>query len=424
VRRQHEGAEARQRAAAGQCAAAPASLARVGANGAKEGRDVLERLRSELARRFGRRAALAARAPGRVNLIGEHTDYNDGLVLPCAIDRETLVVAAPRDDARFRIVAVDLGAEATLDADAPARRGDWSDYLQGVLVAFRERGHPVVGLDAVVASTVPSGAGLSSSAALEVAFATALDAAAGLGLDGLARARLAHRAESGFVGVACGLMDQLASALGRAGQLLRIDCRSLEITPAPLPSETRLLVADSGVRRALATGAYNQRRAECERALLAARAAGLVPADATALRDLAPDALGALARVADPVAFRRARHVVDENARVDAVCAALARGDLAAAGAALRAGMASLQRDYEVSIPELDALCAIGDALPGVFGSRLTGAGFGGCTLHLVRAADAPEAAARLADAFAARFGRALPVLEVMPAAGAGMLPV
>jgi len=389
-----------------------------------EGRDVLDRLRRDLARRFGRRAELAARAPGRVNLIGEHTDYNDGLVLPCAIDRETLVVAAVRDDACFRIAAADLGEEAELDADAPARSGRWSDYLQGVIVAFREQGHRVVGLDAVVASTVPRGSGLSSSAALEVAFATALDAAAGLGLDGLARARLAHRAESGFVGVACGLMDQLASALGRAGHLLRIDCRSLEITPTPLPGEARLLVADSGMRRELATGAYNQRRAECERALAAARTAGLVPSGATALRDLARERLPALERVADPVAFRRARHVVEENARVDAVCAALARVDLAAAGDALRAGMASLQRDYEVSIPELDALCAIGDALPGVFGSRLTGAGFGGCTVHLVRASAASEAAALLAERFASRFGRALPVLEVTPAAGAGTLAV
>jgi galactokinase len=380
-------------------------------------------LQRELALRFGRRAELAARAPGRVNLIGEHTDYNEGLVLPCALDRDARVVAARRDDARFRVLACDLGEVAEFVAGDSARGHGWSEYLRGVVFALRERGHRIVGLDAVVASTVPRGSGLSSSAALEVAFVTALDLAAGLGLDGLTRARLAHRAESGFVGVACGLMDQLASALGRAGCALRIDCRSLEITPVSIPAEARLLVADSGVRRELAAGAYNERRAECERALAGARNARVATPDATALRDLSPADLPALERVLDPTAFRRARHVLTENERVERTCAALRGGDLTEAGRLLREGMASLRRDFEVSVPELDALCEIGDALPGVFGSRLTGAGFGGCTVHLVQAAAAKQAAKALSDGFAARFGRRISVLEATPSEGAGPLP-
>jgi galactokinase len=257
---------------------------------------------------------------------------------------------------------------------------------------------------------------------LEVAFVTALDAAGALGLDPLTRARIAHRAESGFVGVACGLMDQLASALGRADTALRIDCRSLDVRPIALPAGVRLLIVDSGVRRRLADGAYNRRRAECEAALAAAREGGVGPPGATALRDLVPPDLPALGRVLGPDLLRRARHVITENARVDAMCDALKRGDLVAAGALLRAGMESLRADFAVSCAELDALCEIGDAAPGVLGSRLTGAGFGGCTVHLV-AADAVDAAAEeIAGRFAERYGRRPPVLRAHAAEGASRL--
>jgi galactokinase len=378
-------------------------------------------LRQEFRRRFGGPPRAGARAPGRVNLIGEHTDYNEGLVLPCAVDRDTVVWAAPRSDRRVRVFSRELG-EGGFDADRLARRGDWLDYVRGAWFALRERRIDPGGFDLALASDVPVGSGLSSSAALELALVTALDACCGPGLAARERADLAHRAESGFVGVPCGIMDPWASGLGRAGHGLRIDCRSRRVRLVPFPADrARLLVAHSGAARELAAGAYAERRAECVRALEAAQGAGLVPTGG-ALRDLEPADLPTLERALDATAFRRARHVVTENARVDALCRALADGDLDGAGRTLRQGMESLQRDFEVSTPELDALCELADAQPGVFGSRLTGAGFGGCTLHLVAPAQGSAVAEALAAGFARRFGRRPPVWEVHPADGASRL--
>jgi galactokinase len=309
------------------------------------------------------------------------------------------------------------------ELERPARRGDWTDYVQGVAFALRERGHELRGLDLAIASDVPPESGLSSSAALGVALVTAFDQAMGLGLDALARARLAHRAETGFVGVACGIMDPVASALGRRDHALRLDCRSAEATLVPLPpGRLAFLVAHSGVARRLAGGGYAVRVAECRQAFEAALAAGLAPAGARALRDLAPADLGRLERELAPTQFRRARHVITENARVLFAAERLAAGDLESAGALLREGMRSLREDFEVSVPELDALCAIADALPGVYGSRLTGAGFGGCTLHAVAPEAADEVAQRLAQGFERRSGRRPPVLRVHAAEGAGPL--
>ncbi len=383
--------------------------------------------REELERRFERRHGgpprVAVRAPGRVNLIGEHTDYNEGLVLPCAVDRDTLVCAAPRADRRCRVFSLELGAEAEFDLDALARRGDWVDYVQAPLFALAERGHALPGLDLGVTSRVPLESGLSSSAALGVGVAAAADRAAGLGLEPVDWARVAHRGESHFVGVGCGIMDPFASALGRADHALRIDCRSQEVRAVPLAAAAvRLLIAPSGVRRQLAQGGYRERVAECSAALDVARAAGIAPPGSSALRDLGPGALPALERVLEPRLLRRVRHVVSENARVDAFCEALAKGDLAAAGALLRAGMASLRDDYEVSTPELDLLCELGDAAPGCHGSRLTGAGWGGCTLHLVDAAASEAVAERIAAGFAERFGRRPEILTARIADGAGAL--
>jgi galactokinase len=367
---------------------------------------------------FGREAELAVHAPGRVNLIGEHTDYNGGLVLPCAIDRGTAAAAARREAGGLRVHSAALGATGVLEtappeAAAKPARG-WLAYAAGVAAAFRDEGLPVPALDVALASDLPRESGLSSSAALEVAFATLFDVAGGLGLDPAERARLAWRAETEFVGVPCGRMDQMASALGRRDHALRIDCLDFTTTLVPLSRERlRLLIVDSGVRRRLAGGDYARRRAECEVGLARAREHGLAPRAAASWREVAPERLDELERVLEPALFRRARHVLGENARVDACCRALAAGDVGAAGAALREGMRSLREDFEVSCPELDALCEIGDAEPGCHGSRLTGAGFGGCTVHLV----APERADAVADAlragFARRFGRVPPVLAV-----------
>jgi galactokinase len=363
-----------------------------------------------LAARFraecGRAPTAAVRAPGRVNLIGEHTDYNDGFVLPCAIDRDTFALAAPRTDGVFTARSREDAREVRFDGAQPQRPGGWGDYAYGVV------------------SDVPVGAGLSSSASLCVALVGALGAAFELQLDAGARAAVAHRAESGFVGVPCGVMDQLAVALGRRDCALHIDCRSLAVDAVPLPASLRILVADSGVRRRLAAGAYGDRRSECQEALRRAREAGIAPPDARALRDLGVGDLPALERALPPALARRARHVVREHERVRATAAALAAGDLPAAGAALRAGMASLRDDFEVSIPELDALCEIADALPGVYGSRLCGAGFGGCTIHLVDAEAAGEASRVLAQAFERRYGRRPPVHAVRAAEGASPLPL
>jgi len=378
--------------------------------------------------RFGREAHVAARAPGRVNLIGEHTDYSEGLVLPCAIDRDTTCLAAPRDDGRVRATALDLAAEDVFEVEALARRGGWIDYVQGVVFAARAAGHPVPGADLLVTSRVPRESGLSSSAALGVSIVRALDALFDWGLDGIACGRLAHHGESAFVGVGCGILDQFASALGREDHALRIDCRSQTVEPVAFATRgLGLLVVHSGVTRALADGAYLERVRACEAAVAAvaaARQAGLVAPDARVLRDLDPDRLAALAPHVAPDVFRRARHVVTENARVEAFCRAMAETGAdahARLGRLLAEGQASLRDDFEVSVPELDALCEIANRLPGVIGSRLTGAGWGGCSLHLLAADAGADIEERIADGFEAHFGRRPEAWRMRASAGASV---
>ena len=376
-------------------------------------------LAAELARQFRERFAgdfgepsiarrVFARAPGRVNLIGEHTDYSEGLVLPCAIDRYTWALAARRADSRVRVWTRELDQTAEFDA-APGgregREGDWTDYVRAVFVSLAARVTPVGGLDLALASNLPAESGLSSSAALGVAVVTAIDGLFELGLDAQERARIVHRGENEFVGVGCGILDQFASALGRRGHALRIDCRTQQVRAVPLPEGLRILIAHSGVTRALARGDYRDRVVECERALQAARAAGIAGPRVTALRDLALSDLAALESALDPVLFRRVRHVVSENARVDSFCAALSAGDEDRLGALLAEGQRSLREDFEVSTPELDALCDIANAQRGVVGSRLTGAGFGGCTVHLITSAFGSGESDALRKQFAERFG-------------------
>jgi galactokinase len=383
---------------------------------------VIAQLEALFAEQFGGAPAAGAEAPGRVNLIGEHTDYNAGLALPCAVDLRSVALVRLRAGHPARVCSRELGELREFDPGAPRRQRGWIDYVQGVVWALAERGIETGGFDLVLGSEIPAGSGLSSSAALELAVLTALDAALGLGLDSLARARIAHRAESGFAGVACGVMDQFASALGRPGYALRLDCRSQSVTEIPFPARARLLVAHSGSARELAATGYGRRVAECGRALERAVECGQAPREARSLRDLRLAQLPELEAVLDGVSLRRLRHVLTENVRVDASCAALRVGDLERVGELLREGQRSLASDYEVSTPELDLLCAEADALPGVFGSRLTGAGFGGCTLHLVEADAATELAERLAAAFEARTGRPAPVWALEPAGGAAAL--
>jgi galactokinase len=376
------------------------------------------RARAELRARFGRDATLAALAPGRVNLIGEHTDYNEGLVLPCAIERATAVVAAPRADARVRVYSQEQRAEASFALGRLERAGDWADYVRGAAFALQEAGHRLRGADLAIASDVPVGAGLSSSAALGVAATLALAHVAGGALALREAAELAHRGESHFVGIGCGILDPYASALGEPDRALRIDCRARSVARVPQPAGACWLIADTGAARALASAGYRERVAECAAALAAAQRAGVAGPQARALRDLGEADLPALARALPEPLLRRARHVITENARVDALAAALGAGDLAAAGRLLRASHASLRDDYAVSTPELDALCELGDAA-GCHGSRLTGAGFGGCTLHLVEPSAAESVARALEAGFRARFGRAPRVWRARASAGA-----
>lgn len=361
--------------------------------------------------RFNRTPALIARAPGRVNLLGEHVDYNGGPVLPAAIDRAVTIAVAPTTDEIVRLHALDLQEEATfalyrlegkagLDGNPLPR---WALYPAGVAWALRRAGLAVQGLEAVYTSDVPIGAGLSSSAAVEVGFAVAWQALGAWEVDRMALARLCQQAENQYVGVNCGLMDQFASVHGVEGHALYFDTRNLEWEALPLPTDAAIVIADSGVRRSLASSAYNERRAACEQAVEILR--GYLPG-IQALRDVSPVEYAAFSEYLPEVVRRRAEHVVREIDRVHAAVRALRQGRQQAFGAYMFSGHASLRDLYEVSTPELDALVAIAHDLPGCIGARLTGAGFGGCTVNLVEEDKAPEFIRGLETGYLARTGR------------------
>ncbi|MFN8518374.1 MAG: galactokinase [Chloroflexota bacterium] len=362
--------------------------------------------------------ARVVRAPGRVNLIGEHTDYNDGLVLPAAIDLEMRIAYLPTDDRQVRLASGQTGDTLAFDAGAPGpRAGGWRDYVAGTAWAMGEAGLATHGLTGVLESTVPVGAGLSSSAALELASAWALSGTDAPAADPLSLVRVAQRAENDYVGMRCGLMDQFASAAGVAGSAVLLDCRSLEHRAVPIPAGLVLVVAHTGVPRSLTSSAYNERRAQCEAAVavLARHDPGV-----SALRDVTPTMLDRYADELEPVVLRRARHVVEEDERVLATERALRVGDLDEVGRLFAASHASLRDLYEVSVPELDALVALAASTPGVVASRMTGAGFGGCTVSLVHAEAVERLRARVAHEYAALTGREPRVWAVRAVAGAG----
>jgi galactokinase len=354
---------------------------------------LVSRVRARYLEAFGEGPDGVAVAPGRVNLIGEHTDYNDGFVFPMAIDRGLAVAFRRRDDGRLRVHSDATGEtwEADVAGLTPPVYARWSDYVAGVAWALLQAGHAVGGADLAVAGDVPIGAGLSSSAALEVAAARALAAAHDLPWEPVAMARLCQRAENEFVGMACGVMDQFTAACSRAGQALLLDCRSLEAEHAPLPESAAVVIMDTGVRRSLARSAYNERRAACESALASLRR---VEPGLRALRDVSPELLRSEGPRLDPIARMRAAHVVAENQRPGAMADALRRGDLAGAGALMNDSHASLRDLYEVSCIELDRVVQLARTHGACYGARLTGAGFGGCAVALVER-DAAEALAR-----------------------------
>ena len=347
---------------------------------------------------------VCVRAPGRTNLIGEHIDYSGGHVMPIAIGCAVEIAASPRQDGRYRLRSAQL--DEAYEGVKPARRMKrpfWANYPFGVLREFEELGHECRGLDALVDGNVPRASGLSSSAALEVAAAWAVQALLETSLSRMEIALLGQRAENRFVGVNCGIMDQAISANARAGHAMLLDCNSLEARHVPLDlrDEMAILVAHSGVRRGLSNSAYNQRRASCDAALEIVRAE--TGKDLACLCAATLDDLGASKEAMNDETFRRARHAITEEARVQEAATALLARDFGQMGRLLDASHASLRDDYEVSCPELDELTERIRGRPGALGSRLTGAGFGGCTVSLVEAGAADEIIADLKQGYYAR---------------------
>ncbi|MDQ7844801.1 MAG: galactokinase [Armatimonadota bacterium] len=354
--------------------------------------------------RFGRPPSFLVTAPGRVNLIGEHTDYNAGLVLPAAIERALVVAADAGGGPRIRLYAAAFDAVAEFSADAPGEASlpRWARYAQGVAVYLVLRGIVLRGLDAVVAGDLPIGSGLSSSAAFEVAVALTLERIAGVTLPPRERALLCHRVEGEFVGVPCGIMDQFAVSLCRRDHALFLDCRSLETHHIPLPAGVVLAVCDTGVRRALQASPYGERRQECQEAVrLLQQRRPMV----TSLRDLMPDDLPLLDPL-PPRLRRRARHVVAENARVIEAARALEGGETGRLREIFLASHQSLRDDFEVSCPELDAMVEAALEAPGCLAARMTGAGFGGAVVALVEREEQSRFLEVVEDGYRRRTGR------------------
>ncbi len=358
------------------------------------------------------------RAPGRVNLIGEHTDYNDGFVLPAALDLATYVAIAPRRDSLIRVHSVNLDADLSFDLAAPQRPShDWTDYIRGVAVELSRSGYQLRGADLAVLGTFSMGSGLSASAALEVAFGFAMLSVSEVRIDRLALAKICQRAENEFVGMRCGIMDQFISCHGVEGAALLLDCRSLDARAIPIDASVRIVVCNTMVHHELASSAFNQRRSDCEEAVrLLAPELGAIQS----LRDVTPARLEAHRAALPDLIFRRARHVVSENRRVIDAVAALEQSDFAEAGRLMNASHQSLRDDYEVSCKELDLMVELARQAPGVHGARMTGGGFGGCTVSLVDAGAAEAFADSVGPAYREATGLTPTIFSCYPGAGAG----
>lgn len=343
---------------------------------------VLHQLVNDFVRRFNEEPQVF-RAPGRVNLIGEHTDYNDGFVMPAAIEFSTLAAASKRKDQKLVVASQEFQEEFEFSLDQPSfRKKRWTDYVEGVAVTLIAAGFQIPGANLLISSDVPMGAGLSSSAALEVATGFALLQLAGIKANMVELAKLCQRAENEFVGTRCGIMDQFVSCLAEQGHCLMIDCRSLEFSKLPVPDECALVICNTMVRHELAGGEYNVRRQQCEEGLAILRR--FVP-QAHSLRDITPEQVAQHAGELPELLYRRSRHVVTEIQRVRDAAEALKAGNLERFGELMRQSHISLRDDYEVSCPELDLLVNIASQQPGVYGARMTGGGFGGCTINLVK---------------------------------------
>ena len=374
------------------------------------------KVREHFTAEFGEPPAYIVRAPGRVNLIGEHTDYNDGFVMPLAIDRAAFIALRPRDDKRVLAISLDMDdrRQFALDDLRPPAEPEWIDYLIGVAWVLQERGYALRGWEGVVSGDVPIGSGLSSSAALELAVARAFHCVSDFEWQPAAMALACQRAENEWLGVNCGIMDQMISASGVRDRALLIDCRSLETQSAPLPSGTAVVILDTDTRRGLVDSKYNERREQCE---AAARHFGL-----TALRDISSAEFAKRAHELDELSRARARHVIAENERTLRARDAMNSGDAAALGQLMIESHISLRDDFDVSSPALDAIVDCAKADESCFGARMTGAGFGGCAVALVEADDAPGFVERVSKCYIAATGNQPALYITQASGGAGVI--
>ncbi len=365
---------------------------------------------------FGEPPAFIVRAPGRVNLIGEHTDYNDGFVFPLAIDRCAMIALRPRADRCVRVISLDMGEDQSFDLASLPRPDEtrWIDYIIGVAWALQRGGYALAGWEGILAGDVPIGSGLSSSAALELAAARAFYCVGDFSWDAAQMAQIGRAAENEWLGIQTGIMDQMISAAGVEGRALLIDCRSLEATPAPLPATTAIVILDTGTRRGLVGSAYNERRAQCE---AAARHFGIA-----ALRDIDLATFSERAAELQSLIRRRAQHVISENARTLQARDAMLAGDAEALGALMIASHRSLRDDFEVSSPALDTMVDCANADPSCYGARMTGAGFGGCAVALVRSDAAAGFLHRVGACYQAATGKKPALYVTRASAGASTL--
>jgi galactokinase len=376
---------------------------------------------SELFRRcFGHAPRWIVAAPGRVNLIGEHTDYNDGFVLPMAIERYIVIAGDTNTKREVTLHSVTPGETATFNIRPKVEPGapSWSNYVRGVIAGFQKPGKKLPAFDAVIESNLPYGGGLASSAALEVAAATLLELMTSQTLDPIEKALLCQQAEHDFAGVPCGIMDQFTSILGRENHALLLDCRSRTTTPVALTNpDVTVLIINTNIRHKLAEGEYAKRRAQCETAARVLQVA--------ALRDATLEALEAARKQLEPVVFRRAHHVISENERTLQAARAIQASDWTRVGQLMSASHASLRDDYEVSCPELDLVVEVAQQIGeagGVIGCRMTGGGFGGCVVSLVKTEAVQRITRNLDVAYEKKTGRQASIFSSRPAAGARIL--
>jgi galactokinase len=370
-------------------------------------------LEQSFSNHFNAKPELIVRAPGRVNLIGEHTDYNDGFVLPMAIDHAVWIALSPRADSQVRIRSLDLEVDSAFDLHSLTKGEGWLEYIKGVAFELQKAGYELKGFDAVMTGDVPRGAGLSSSAAVELATARAFAAVSGFAWDAAQMAKISQKAENEWVGVNCGIMDQMASAASKEGYALFLDCRTLEVQHAPLPENISVVILDTSTRRGLVDSAYNERRSQCEEA---ARWFGV-----KALRDVSVDQFEKANGLSE-IVMRRARHIVTENARVLEAVQVMKAGNVKRLGELFNASHASLRDDFEVTNEALNQIVECAQEQSSCYGARMTGAGFGGCAVALVQEENAQEFTESVSAAYKQRLGLDASVYVCKASEGASLV--